>query len=287
MSNLELIRKLREATGCGMMSCKKALEETSNNYDKALDHLRKQGVNSAKKKSSRDASEGLVAIKSNEKKHVIIKLNSETDFVAKNTDFINLTDDICSAALNCTGDMKSLETTTIPNKKTTVSEEIINQISKLGENIKLSEFQSLENNNGFIAHYIHNALSENSGKIAVLLSVDIKKISDNAKTLAKQIAMHIAANSPASLDVSDLSKDIINKEREIQKEIVIKSGKPEHIAEKMIEGKMNKFYQDVVLLKQPFVLDNKTPIFEIIDNFNKKNASNFKISSYIRFALAD
>ena len=283
MSNAKLIKELRDKTGAGMLDCKKALQENNDNIEKASDWLRKKGISSAAKKGERTAAEGVIAIENNKKNANIIELNSETDFVAKNENFHKLASDIINS-LNQSDTQNISELNTSDGKS--IESEITNAISIIGENIKLRRFSRLKSS-GFIASYIHNAISDNLGKIGVLVSINCDIVNPEIERFAKEIAMHVAANNPVALKPEDIPAELVDKEKEIFIDQAKASGKPENIIEKMVEGRIRKYYQEVALIEQVFVIDGKTVIKDLISEINKKYNCNFEIDSFIRYQVGE
>ena len=281
----EDIKKLRDKTGAGMMDCKKALDET-NDIDKAIDWLRKKGINTAQKKSERSATDGLITIKIVNNTGVILEINSETDFVAKNENFQEFCETISSlCAKNNIHDLNNLLDSTFDNSGNKVKDELTNLISKLGENIVIKRLEIINDENLKLQKYLHNSVSENSGKLGVLLSFSVKEDNVKVSELSKQICMHIAATEPKSIDIDSLDSSLVSKEKDIYKDQLKSSGKPDNIIEKIIEGKIKKFYEDVCLLEQPFVIDNKIKIKDVISEFNKNNNLDLTIKNYFIFKL--
>ena len=278
------IKKLREKTGAGMMDCKKALQETGE-IDKAIDWLRKKGINTAQKKSARSASDGLITVNISDNIGVILEINSETDFVAKNEVFQNFCESISNLCIKeKINSVDVLMNSTFSDKGLTVKDELTNLISKLGENIVIKRLNFIDKN-CFLQKYIHNSVSHSSGKLGVLLCFKADKINSEIEELSKNISMHIAASEPKSLDIDSLDESLISREKDIYKEQLKSSGKSDEIIDKIISGKIGKYYEDVCLLEQFFVMDNKVKIKEIISNFNKKNNLNFEIESFFIFKL--
>ena len=282
----ENIKLLREKTGAGMMDCKSALKETDGDLEKAEDWLRKKGINTAQKKSAREASEGLITVSINNSSGVIIEINSETDFVARNENFQKFCLDVTNLCLmKKVNDIESLLKVDFDDSGNTVENELTNVISKLGENIVIKKLNYEFHEGNFFQKYLHNAISDNSGKIGVLLSFSAKSFNENVEFFSKQLCMHIAASDPISIEIEGLDQEIINKERAIFFEQLKSSGKPEDILEKIVDGKIKKFYSEVCLLEQTFVIDNKTTVKESIINFNKENNCDFKIINFIIYKL--
>jgi elongation factor Ts len=285
MVNASQVKELREKTGAGMMDCKKALLETKGDFDQAIDWLRKKGLSSAAKKADRVAVEGLTAVKTEGALGVVVEVNSETDFVAKNNIFQNLVKNIAIVALKCT-DLNSLQTAIMPNGKS-VTDEIIENIATIGENIKLRRMGVLKVTDGVIASYVHNSVSEGLGKISVLVALESKADKLKLAELGKKIAMHIAATNPQSLDITNLDQQLVQRERDIFAEQSKASGKPDNIIEKMVDGRVRKFYEEVVLLEQIFIMDNKTKISDVIANAAKELNSPIAITGFIRYGLGE
>ena len=281
----EDIKKLRNKTGAGMMDCKKALDET-NDIEKAIDWLRKKGINTAQKKSERSATDGLITIKIEGNTGVILEINSETDFVAKNENFQNFCETISNLCVkNEFQNIDDLLESSIENTAVKVKDELTNLISKLGENIVIKKLELVNNPNLELQKYLHNSVSESSGKLGVLLSFSVKEHNSNVEELSKQICMHIAATEPKSIDIDSLDNSLVTKEKDIYRDQLKSSGKPDNIIEKIIDGKINKYYEDVCLLEQPFVIDNKVKVKDAISEFNKNNNLDLTVKSYLIYKL--
>jgi len=284
--NAGLVKDLRAKTGAGMMDCKKALVEAKGNIEEASDWLRKKGLSAAAKKSDRLAAEGLTAVKVDGKSGAIIEINSETDFVARNEKFQNLVKIVADLALK-SKDVEELKSAKIPTG-ISVADEIIENIATIGENISLRRMNIVTVQSGVVASYVHNAVVEGLGKISVLIGLESN--SDNKARLnevGKQIAMHIAANNPFSLDVSSLDPAVIEREKNIFAEQSRASGKPDNIIEKMVDGRIRKFLAEVVLLEQPFLFDDKQRVTEILENLAKELGTTVKITEFIRYELGE
>ena len=284
-----IVKELRDKTGAGMMDCKKALLECGASVDNATDWLRKKGLASAGKKTGRIASEGVVSIAVDGNKAVIIELNAETDFVAKNEKFQALARSLLSIALkNNVTDLDSLLTTKFSdNSDKTVQEEIMGHIATIGENISLRRLEVLSIASGVIGSYVHNAVSDSMGKIGVLVSLESDVSNEIMKSLAKQISMHIAAAKPESLSVEQLDQNIIEREKAIFSEQAIASGKPESVVEKMVEGRIRKFCEEVVLLEQSYAIDGKTKISQMISDAAKQVGADITVTGFVRYALGE
>ena len=281
----EDIKKLRNKTGAGMMDCKRALDETKD-IEKAVDWLRKKGINTAQKKSERSATDGLVTIKIADSIGVILEINSETDFVAKNEyfqEFCETTSMLC--VKNHIENIDDLLDSSFENSGNKVKDELTNLISKLGENIVIKKLKLVNDPKLRLQKYLHNSVSENSGKLGVLLSFSVREINNDVNDISKQLCMHIAATEPKSIDIDSLDKSLISKEKDIYKDQLKSSGKPDDIVNKIIDGKIKKYYEDVCLLEQPFVIDNKIKVKDVISEFNKNNNLDLNIKNYFIFKL--
>jgi elongation factor Ts len=267
------VQDLRKMSGAGMMDCKAALSENNADIDLAFQWLREKGIAKAQKKSTRDANEGLVSIMSNNTGTVIVEINSETDFVSRNKDFHALVKKVTQIVLDAKNNPESV--------KDNVSTIINDAIGVIGENIVFKRSNFIE---GKTYSYIHNSLGENLGKIGVLLDINSEPDSD-LSGMGKNICMHIAATSPKSLDESSLDEDIIETEKNIIKEQLKESGKPDEIIEKMLDGKMKKFFEEVVLLNQKYVIDPSMTISGLLEEASNNSGSKISINSFIRYEL--
>lgn len=282
MSVLEKVKELREVTGAGMQDCKNALKENNNDIDKSVEYLRKKGVLKASKKSSRDAAEGLIIIGENQNNFTLTEINTETDFVAKNNEFIEFCSKVSEVSLNA----NSLDE--LQNQKlndSTIQESIVNLISKIGENIKLRRFENINKDGQKISYYIHNKSSDLTGKIVSV--VKYKSNKDESKSFANNICMHIAAMSPMALDEKNLDKNFLESEKKIIEEQLSKEGKKPEIIEKIMTGKLNKVISENTLLGQSWVVDQDITVKKAIDKFNKDNSDNFEIISYYKFKVGE
>ena len=283
------IKKLRDLTGAGFLDCKKALDDSNSDIDKAIEFLRKKGISTAQKKSDRTASEGLIAISTNElnKEASIIELNSETDFVARNDDFQFFASNLSKINLDQKGNLVKVMESKYNNTKDKVSDALTNLISKIGENLTIRRVDYINSIEGFVGTYVHNVEKDNMGKIGVLVSIktdiEYSKVSD----FLKNICMHITAANPISITSSDIDQEIINKEKEFQIEEIKKSGKDESIQERMLEGKMNKYFNEVVLLEQNFVVDNSIKINQFIEKTSKDLDGSIEIKKFVRYKVGE
>ena len=280
-----LVKDLRTKTGAGMMDCKKALVEVNGDFEAAVDWLRTKGLAAAAKKAGRVAAEGLTAVCVNGFKGAAIEINSETDFVAKNEIFQGIVKEVSELAVTV-DNIDSLKVATTKSGKS-VEDEIISNIGTIGENLNLRRMQSLSISDGVIASYIHNAVFDNMGKIAVLVALESSGDKTKLMFVAKQIAMHIAASRPECLDKESVDPEIIQREKDIFTQQTRESGKPDNIIEKMIEGRIRKFLEEIVLLDQVFVIDGKTKISDIVANLAKELGTSVKLKSYVRFELGE
>ena len=286
MSNItELIKELRSKSGAGFLDCKNALSENNNDIEKANEYLRKKGLAKASKKTSREAKEGAVGIYESKELVVLIRINSETDFAAKSETFLSFLDDLGQFALSLSKPgIKKEDFLNLKYNENTVSDYFKSMISKIGENLVLNDLQIIDVNNLNYSFYVHNSYKKNIGKIISLILFEADKVNDFINTLSKNICMHLAAMKPESLDLEDLDKDKIQKEKDIQKELILNSGKPSAIVDKILEGKMNKYYSEVTLLNQSFILDPDKNVKSIIEEQGKENK--FKIKSFIFVSLS-
>ena len=283
------IKKLRGLTGAGFLDCKEALDNSNSNIEKAIDFLRKKGISTAQKKGDRTASEGLIAItKNNSNKEAgIIEINSETDFVARNEDFQKFVSNLSIINLKQKSNLDKLMKSEYSDTKEKVSDALTNLISKIGENLTIRRSNFISITNGFIGAYVHNVEKDLMGKIGVLISVETNIEFPVINDFLKKICMHIAASNPISLYLSDIDKDILKKEKDFQLEEIKKSGKDKSIQEKILVGKMNKYFNEVVLFEQNFVMDNNIKIKQFIENTSKELNGSIKIKEFIRFKVGE
>ncbi len=281
------VKELREKTGAGMLDCKKALTETGGDVEAAVDWLRKKGLAAAAKKSGRVAAEGLVAFAIEGNASAMIELNAETDFVARNEQFQSLAENTAKVALqNKSSDVEAIKAASYPGGGS-VQDAITNAISTIGENMNLRRAVTVNAKQGFVASYMHTAIREGLGKIGVLVAVETTSSDEKVKDLGKQIAMHVAAAKPEALTREGVNASTLEREKSVLKEQAIASGKPAEIAEKMVEGRIRKFYEEVVLLEQLFVMDGKTKILDVIAGVSKEVGAPIAISDYALFVLGE
>ena len=281
-----LVKELREKSGAGMMDCKKALSETDGDMEAAIDWLRTKGLATAAKKSGRIASEGLVAFAVDGTRGALIELNAETDFVARNTEFQEFASTLATLAL-AADDIEALGGVDYPDTGRNVSEELTHKIATIGENMSLRRMESVSVGSGSVVSYMHNSTAPGLGRIGVLVALESSADKAVLEELGKQIAMHIAATSPASLSVDDLDPESVQRERDVLIEQAKASGKPQEIAEKMVEGRMKKYYQEVVLLEQTSVIDGETQIAGVVANAAKSAGTDIKLTAFARFNLGE
>ena len=270
-----LVKELREVSGAGMMDCKKALSENAGNLEQAVDWLRKKGLAAAAKKAGRVAAEGLVAVVPGDKKGVLVEVNSETDFVARNDQFQGFVSGAAKLALDA-GDIEALKNAKLPDGQT-VAEKLTHLVATIGENMNLRRMATVSVKDGVVATYMHNATVPNMGKIGVL--VGLESTGDKAKlaALGKQIAMHVAAANPSALD----------RERAVLSDQARASGKPEEIIAKMVEGRLRKYYEDVVLLEQLYVIDGESRVKQVVEKAAKEIGAPIAITGFARMALGE
>ncbi len=280
----ELIKDLRNKTGAGFLDCKNALSENNNDIESSVEYLRKKGLAKASKKTSREANEGGVGIYSDKDLIVILKVNSETDFAAKSDSFLNFVDELGKIALNHGNkEMDKNKFLDLNFNDKTVSEHINNMIAKIGENIVLNDIVCLDKTVNHFSYYIHNSYKDNIGKLISYISYSAKNNTNEIQNFSRNICMHIAAMKPESLDIDDLDENIINNEKNIQKELILSSGKPANIVDKILEGKMKKFYSEVTLLNQNYVLDQDKTVKDMIKSYEM--SENFKILNFNLISL--
>jgi len=283
MSDLESVKKLRSTTGAGFKDCNSALKEASGNLEKAIEILRIKGVSKASKKMSREANEGLVFICGDEKKTSIIEINCETDFVAKNDDFLNFTKEIGEINNSVNSDIEKLNNSKMKNGST-VSQNLIDLIAKIGEKITIGRLKTFENSKSKIFTYNHSKVKDNLSKLGVVVSLEFDNSSKDTEQFGKQLSMHIAASNPMVVDKNDIKEDVIEKEKKIIEEELKNLGKPKEIAEKISIGKINKFKEDNSLLTQDWVMDPKLKVKDILTKVDSKN---LKIKDFIRIKIGE
>lgn len=292
MANADLIKKLRENTGCGMSDCNKALKENNDDYEKAVEWLRKKGLSSAAKKSSRVTAEGVVGIDNDGKKASILEVNSETDFVARNEKFQDLVKNLLKISLNIKENdvykfAETLKSSKCEKCNEVVSDIVANAVATIGENLQIRRGKTITVDNGLIVSYVHTAIAPGLGKIGVLVALKSDASQDKLEELGKGIAMHIAATKPEFLTEADVPATKIDSEKEIARELAKKSGKPDNIVEKMVEGRVKKFYEENVLLNQAYIMDGNKKISDLLKDFEKETGKKVEIQEYVFFVLGE
>lgn len=280
------VKELRELTGAGMMDCKAALTETNGNMEEAVDWLRKKGISKADKKAGRTAAEGLIGVDAGERQAVVVEVNSETDFVARNDQFQDLVRNIAKVAL-AAADQDKVADEKYPGSDKSVAEVVKDAVGTIGENISFRRAAKLTVSQGAVATYVHNAVADGLGKLGVLVAVETTGNVEAAAAIARQVAMHVAATNPLSLDVDALDPAAVEREKAIFSDQARQSGKPENIIEKMVEGRLRKFYEEVVLLKQAFVLNPDVTVEQAVKEAEKQIGAPAKVTGYVRFALGE
>ena len=282
-----LVKALRERTGAGMMDCKKALVETQGDSEAAVDWLRKQGLASAAKKAGRVAAQGLVGVAVTDRGAAVIEVNSETDFVARNTAFQDAVSAIAALALDTGDGLDALESASYPGDQGTVADALSQLAAIVGENLQLRRTARLSVEQGIVATYVHGVVAPNLGRIGVLAALESTGDAKKLSALGKGIAMHVAAARPEALTIDDVDAAALERERAVLAEQARKSGKPEDIIEKMVEGRLRKYYGEVVLLEQVYVVDGKSKISDLVDAAARDIGAPVRIAGFVRFALGE
>jgi elongation factor Ts len=282
-----MVKELREKTGAGMMDCKAALAETDGDMEAAVDWLRAKGLAKAAKKAGRVAAEGLIGLAADTKEAALVEVNSETDFVARNETFQTMASGIAKAAVAAKGDLDRLLEAKFPGGTATVADTIKEMIGTIGENMTLRRTAFIDVKNGAVASYIHNMMAPGLGKIGVIVALESKGEPQQLAGFGKQIAMHIAAANPQAVDVESLDEAVIAREKAILTEQAKESGKPAPVIEKMVEGRLRKFYEDVVLLAQAFVHDPDKTVANAVTDAEKSAGAPIKITGFYRFAIGE
>ena len=283
-----LVKELRDKTGAGMMDCKNALVETNGNIEESIDWLRKKGISGAEKKSARVAADGVIAVSINTDAAALVEINSETDFVSRNPDFQKFAKIISEIALINGQTIEELKKAKYLDSGKSVEEALTDLIGLIGENIVLRRSSLLKNlNNNIFSSYIHGQVNEGLGKIGVILSLESNIDSDKIKDLGKQIAMHIAASKPMAISSDDVDPEVIERERSILVEQAKDSGKPDNIIEKMVDGRISKFFSEITLLDQTWVIDGESKVSKIIQDLEKDLSCNILIKDFKYFVLGE
>ncbi len=282
-----LVKSLRETSGAGMLDCKKALVETNGNMEEAIDWLRKKGLASAAKKASRIAAEGLVSVYVEGNAGAVVEVNSETDFVAKNDIFQDYVENAAKAALAVKGDVEGLKAFTCPVTGKDMGTILTDMIAKIGENMNLRRAAYLSAANGVVCSYIHNAVRPNVGKIGVLVAVEGNADKAKMQELGKHVAMHIAATNPIAMTIAEVPAEAVEREKNIFSEQALASGKPANIVEKMVEGRIRKYYEEVVLEEQAYIMDPDKKVKDVVAEFAKENNTDVKLGGFVCFKLGE
>ncbi|ENN92235.1 translation elongation factor Ts [Bartonella bovis] len=281
------VKELRELSGAGMMDCKTALAETNGDMEAAVDWLRKKGIAKADKKAGRTAAEGLIGVVSKDLSAVLVEVNSETDFVARNDAFQEIVRNVAIAALGTQGSIESVSASIYPGSEKTVDAAIKDAIGTIGENMTLRRSAKLSVKDGVVATYIHNSVADGLGKLGVIVAIETSGNKDAAVAFGRQVAMHIAATNPLALTAKDVDAGAVEREKAIFSDQARQSGKPENIIEKMVEGRMRKFYEEVVLLSQAFVMNPDVTVEAALKDAEKSIGAPATITGFIRFVLGD
>ena len=282
-----LVKELRDKTGAGMMDCKRALGDTGGDIEAAVDWLRKKGLAAAASKAGRVAAEGLIGVATRGPVGAVVEVNSETDFVARNSEFQTFVRGVSALALDGDGEIGSLKETAYPGTGRTVEAELTDLIATIGENLVLRRLLRLSAGQGGVFSYVHNALGPGIGKIGVIVALSSTLSADELAVLGKQLAMHIAAASPLYLDAASVPKSALDRERDVLRAQALAVGRSEEIIDKMVDGRLRKFYEEVVLLEQIFVVDQKTKISRVVEEATKTAGAPIRVSGFARFALGE
>jgi len=283
MSDIEKVKKLREATGAGFKDCNLAIKESGGDIDKAIEILRVKGISKASKKMSRDAKEGVVAVSGDESKTSVVEVNCETDFVAKNEDFTNFVRELSELNNLKNSNIDDLKSSKMTNGET-VEDNIVALIAKIGEKITIGKTKTIENSGSLNNHYLHTVVKDNIAKLAVIVSLETQDKSETVKNFAKQLSMHIAASNPLALESSLIDQSIIDKEQELVTEELKNSGKPEDIAKKISIGKMNKFKEENALLSQAWVMEPKKKVQDVLKELS---IADLKVKEFYRIKIGE
>ena len=283
MSDIEKVKQLRQSTGAGFKDCNAAIQEANGDLEKAIEILRVKGISKASKKMSREAKEGVVAVSGNNKKTSMIEVNCETDFVAKNDDFIKFVKELSEINNNCNSEIKKVKSSKMKNSQT-VDENLIAIIAKIGEKITIGRTKTISHNNSINFNYLHTIVKDNLSKLAVIISLETKDTSDKVRSFGKQLSMHVAASNPISLNKDGIDNNLLKKEEELVAEELKNTGKPDDIVKKISLGKMNKFKEDNSLLSQAWVMEPKKKVNDIIIELG---ISDLKIKDFFRLKIGE
>jgi elongation factor Ts len=281
------VKELRELTGVGMMDCKKALEESAGDMEAAIDWLRTRGLAKAAKKAGRVAAEGLVGVSIDGTKAAIVEVNSETDFVARNEQFQTIVGNVAKLAIDAAGDTEKLAEMPFPGTGRSVAAELTDAIAKIGENMNLRRSAVISVTDGVVGSYVHNSVKPGMGKLGVLIGLESTGNKEVLAVLGKQLAMHIANTNPLSVSPDDIDPAVVAKEREIFSEQAKESGKPAEVIEKMVEGRVRKFFEEVTLLAQTFVIDGESKVKDVVAKAEKEAGAPIKVTSFVRYGLGE
>ena len=289
MTNItaQMVKALRDQTGAGMMDCKAALAETDGDNTAAIDWLRAKGLSKAAKKSGRVAAEGLVGSALGEKSGALVEVNAETDFVARNEQFQDLVRKVAALSLENRGDLAATSSADYPGVGKSVADHITELVGTIGENMTLRRSAALAVENGVVSAYMHNAIASGLGRIGVLVALESVADSEKLAALAHQLAMHVAAASPLAASVDELDPEVIARERQVLAEQARESGRPDNIIDKMVEGRMRKFYEEVVLTSQAFVIDTDRTVGQVIEDAAKELGSPVTLAGFVRMSLGE
>mgnify|MGYP006161910447 CR=1 FL=1 len=282
-----LVKELRDKTGAGMMDCKNALVETNGNIEESVDWLRKKGISGAEKKSARTAADGVVTVSVSDNAAALVEINSETDFVSRNPDFQKFAKNVSSIALNSGSNLDELKNAKYLDSGKTVKDALTDLIGLIGENIVIRRTVLFNSSTNILSSYIHGQIDEGLGKIGVILSIESNGDVDKIKELGKKLAMHIAASKPVAISSKDVDPSIIDRERKILIEQAKDSGKPDNIIEKMVEGRISKFFSEITLLDQTWVMDGESKVSKVIENIEKEISCNIVIKDFKYFILGE
>jgi elongation factor Ts len=287
MANIsaQTVKELRDKTGAGMMDCKAALAETGGDIEAAVDWLRKKGLAKAAKKAGRIAAEGLIGVAVAGTKGVVVEVNSETDFVARNDQFQKVVRNIAQVALSAGTDVEAIKATKIDGAS--VADTLASAIATIGENMTLRRAAALNVNKGVIAHYVHNAVSDGLGKIGVIVALESSGKADELAALGRMIAMHVAAANPQALDPSGLDPELIRREKDVLADKYKAQGKPANVIDKIVESALKTFYKEVTLLDQAFIHDQDKSVAQALKEAEGKVGAPVKVAGYVRFALGE
>ena len=282
-----LVKELRDKTGAGMMDCKNALVETNGNIEESVDWLRKKGISGAEKKSARTAADGVVTVSVSDNAAALVEINSETDFVSRNPDFQKFAKNVSSIALNSGSNLDELKNAKYLDSGKTVKDALTDLIGLIGENIVIRRTVLFNSSTNILSSYIHGQIDEGLGKIGVILSIESNGSVEKVKEFGKKLAMHIAASKPVAISSKDVDPSIIDRERKILIEQAKDSGKPDNIIEKMVEGRISKFFSEITLLDQTWVMDGESKVSKVIENIEKEISCNIVIKDFKYFILGE